>query len=236
MLKRLSELLSGCRWIYHSHTHNRMHPDELWVARLSFSQFGEDLMLDNVFSRNGVVGGFYVEVGAFDPFMYSNTYFFYKKGWRGLLVEPNPTAYKRLCELRPRDTVINTAISSSVGVLPFVVDNACSGVLDESYTFRHKENQEVIEVPCSRLSDILGQYAVGVSIDFLSVDCEGHDLAVLKSNDWSRFRPKVVSAEDHEPRYDGPIHDYMVSQGYVYLCKLGPSFMFREKEFVLKVH
>jgi hypothetical protein len=73
-------------------------------------------MLDNVFSRNGVVGGFYVEVGAFDPFMYSNTYFFYKKGWRGLLVEPNPTAFKRLCELRPRDTVINTAISSSAGV------------------------------------------------------------------------------------------------------------------------
>jgi hypothetical protein len=108
--------------------------------------------------------------------------------------------------------------------------------LDESYTFRHKENQEVIEVPCSPLSDILRHYAVGLPIDFLSVDCEGHDLAVLKSNDWSRFRPKVVIAEDHEPRYDGPIHEYMASQGYVYLCKLGPSVVFREKEFVLKVH
>jgi FkbM family methyltransferase len=153
-----------------------------------------------------------------------------------VLVEPNPTAYKRLCELRARDTVVNTAISSSAGVLPFVVDKACSGVLDDNYAYRNRENKEVIDVPCRPLADVLGQYAADVPIAFLSVDCEGHDLAVLKSNDWSRFRPRVVIAEDHEPRYDGPIHEYMVSQGYVYLCKLGPSVVFREQAFVLKVH
>jgi hypothetical protein len=55
------------------------------------------------------------------------------------------------------------------------------------------------EIPTSPLADVLAAHLPPArSIDFLNVDAEGLDLEVLRSNDWSRFRPKVVLAEDSE--------------------------------------
>ena len=55
-----------------------------------------------------------------------------------------------------------------------------------------------------------GQY-----IDFMSVDVEGHDLSVLESNDWSRFRPKIVVVEDEQTEAESSdIVRFMKSQGY----------------------
>ena len=56
---------------------------------LSYSQQAEDLSIQRYFGEEKM-NGFFVDVGAFDPIKYSNTYLFYKKGWRGINIEPNP--------------------------------------------------------------------------------------------------------------------------------------------------
>ena len=52
--------------------------------RISYSQEGEDLVVDRLL--NGKRNGFYVEVGCHHPYRYSNTFMFYKKGWRGICI------------------------------------------------------------------------------------------------------------------------------------------------------
>ena len=55
-------------------------------------------------------------------------------------------------------------------------------------------------------------------IDYLNVDVEGLDLEVLKSNDWTKYRPIVISVEDIEFDIESPnqseIYTYLKDQGY----------------------
>src|SRR5690348_3121185 len=78
--------------------------------RISYSQEGEDLILDRALRRKE--RGYYVDVGAFHPKKFSNTYFFYKKGWRGINIDATPSSMQAFKRVRPRDTNIETAISN----------------------------------------------------------------------------------------------------------------------------
>jgi len=66
----------------------------------------------------------------------------------------------------------------------------------------------------------------GKIIDFMSIDCEGYDHEVIKSNDWSVFRPKIVLIEDHEGKRDSKTEKTMLSVGYQYRRKLGLTKVF----------
>src|SRR4051794_18853401 len=81
-----------------------------YARRISYSQFGEDLWLADRFADQ--VSGFYVDVGAYDPFNASNTLLLYRKGWRGINVEPDPGALRRFERFRDRDVNLGVAISS----------------------------------------------------------------------------------------------------------------------------
>ena len=236
MINIIKSKLRPYRWLYHMLSKKKMQPEELWSGRFSFSQFGEDLILNNIFTRNNIRNGFYIEVGAYDPFVYSNTYFMYKIGWSGICIEPNPEAFNKLKLKREKDIVLNIAVSNFSGDVPFVVEKACSGILDDNYIFKNNQVKKRLTVPCRPLAKILDEYACNKEINFMSVDCEGHDLVVLESNNWVKYRPQIIIAEDHNPKYSGPIFDYMTSKGYEFICKVGPSIFFRESSFHLKVH
>ena len=60
-------------------------------ALKSYSQEGEDMVLSRIFSDKNK--GFYVDVGAHHPIRFSNTYKFYKLGWHGINIEPNPDSF-----------------------------------------------------------------------------------------------------------------------------------------------
>jgi len=53
----------------------------------SYSQEGEDLILLRIFEKKRI--GFYVDVGSHHPFRFSNTYLFYRLGWRGINIDAN---------------------------------------------------------------------------------------------------------------------------------------------------
>ena len=188
MLKAIKKHLKPYKWLHHMISNKKLHADELWNSRLSFSQFGEDLILDALFEMRGIKSGTYIEVGAFDPIIMSNSYFFYKKGWRGICIEPNPLSFQKICKRRPADINLNVAVSNREGEVSFVCDEAKSGIFDKNYLFT-KLDQKVISVPTVQLVNILENHLDSKQkIAFMSVDCEGHDLEVLNSNDWCRFR------------------------------------------------
>ena len=78
------------------------------IAHISYSQCGEDIILDYLLKHKE--HGTYVDIGANDPRVFSNTYFFYKKGWSGVVVEPNEEKLRLFKFFRRRDTRVQVAI------------------------------------------------------------------------------------------------------------------------------
>lgn len=79
-------------------------------GKRSYAQSGEDVVVDAILSRQKT--GFYVDIGAYHPKVFSNTYLFYKRGWRGICVEPNPEAKILFQVARPRDVFVNVGVMS----------------------------------------------------------------------------------------------------------------------------
>jgi len=76
-----------------------------------YSQCGEDLFLYNTFFKNKQ-NGTYIELGALDGNLYSNTKFFEEQfGWKGILIEPHPNKFELLQKNRPNNYLFNNLIS-----------------------------------------------------------------------------------------------------------------------------
>lgn len=207
-------------------------------AHPSYSQEGEDLLLQRIL--HGVDRGFYVDVGAHHPWRFSNTYLFYQRGWTGINVEPNPDAQSLFAAHRSRDTNINCGIAETAGSLNYYsFDEPALNTFDESIVRDRQANTGYKllgsqRVPVQRLESVLREHVPrGRRIDFLTVDVEGLDLAVLRSNDWENFRPRVVLAEalgsTLEDVLPGDMCGYMRSLNYVVFAKTYNTLFFVER-------
>ena len=79
-------------------------------ALKSYSQEGEDMILMRLFENQKM--GFYVDVGAHHPKRFSNTYFFYKLGWKGINVDAMPGSMTAFNRIRARDINIEKPVSN----------------------------------------------------------------------------------------------------------------------------
>jgi FkbM family methyltransferase len=207
-------------------------------ATLSYSQEGEDIILDNVFE--GKRNGLFVDVGAHHPHRFSNTFFFYKLGWRGINIDAMPGSMDAFRRYRPDDINLEIGVSQTNGRLTYYMFNepALNGFDKELATSRNGLRDyrivETKQIPTRQLSSILDEYLPnGQKIDFLNVDVEGLDLDVLQSNDWSRFRPTIVIAESlpHLPLTqikEDPIYIFMCKNRYRIIAKTMRDMLFQE--------
>jgi FkbM family methyltransferase len=197
-------------------------------VNLAYSQDGEDMILRRLFERQK--SGFYVDVGAHHPRRFSNTCYFYRRGWSGINVDPNPDAIKAFRRDRPSDVNICVGISEFAGELLFhffnepALNTFDADLAAERARLRGYRMLEAIGVPVRRLDDLLEDYLPREQrIDFLSIDVEGMDLSVLRSNDWSRFRPRILLVEAHERAVlaveNDPINRFAVATGYCLIAK-----------------
>ena len=164
----------------------------------SYSQWGEDIIIDNLLGRKKK--GFYVDVGAYDPTRFSNTKRFYLQGWRGINIEPDPIRINKFYNLRPKDVNLNVGAANKNGMLNFFKfdpqtlstfsKKAATDYQKQGYTLT-----ETFKVKVNKLGQILEKECTNRQIDFFTIDTEGSDLEVLKSNNWKRFRPKVICIE-----------------------------------------
>lgn len=164
----------------------------------SYSQWGEDILIDNLLGRKK--GGFYVDVGAYDPTRFSNTKRFYLKGWRGINIEPDPIRINKFYKERPKDINLNVGVANKNGLLDFFkFDPQTLSTFSKSAAADYQKHgytlNETFKVRVSKLGQILGKERKNKQIDFLSIDTEGFDLEVLKSNNWKKFHPKVICIE-----------------------------------------
>jgi FkbM family methyltransferase len=164
---------------------------------ISYAQNGEDVILDRLF--RDVSDGFFIDAGAAHPVMHSVTFHFYRRGWRGISIEPNPSTYEELCAVRPLDLNLNCGLSDREGSLTFY---------ETPLTKSWSTDPEFLvgafgadcgtivsrECPVTTLTRICERH-VDRPIDILKIDVEGQERQTIEGADWSRWRPRIVVVE-----------------------------------------
>ena len=169
----------------------------------SYSQNGEDVVLWR--ALRGVDRGRYIEVGANDPVKFSMSMAFYSLGWNGITVEPDPAFAKLQREQRPRDLVIEAAITTKDRdtAVFHVVEGTGLSTLEDTFAEVHaRSDYDVHEltVTTRRMDSVLHDAGwQGKDIHFMSVDTEGSERDVLESMDFGAWRPWVLVVEATEP-------------------------------------
>ncbi len=169
----------------------------------SYSQNGEDVVLWRALHE--VRDGRYIDVGANHPQIYSVSMGFYNRGWSGITVEPDPAFAEMQRAERPRDVMVEAAITAKDGdtITFHVVDGTGLSTLDPSLAQAHAragfETHEV-EVTTRTIDSILEEANwAGLDIHFMSVDTEGAEKDVLESVDLTVWRPWVLVVEATAP-------------------------------------
>lgn len=188
---------------------------------LSYTQNMEDYHLWQALGGEGP--GFYIDVGGGHPIADNVSFWFYERGWRGIIVEPQAPLADLYRHIRPRDAVITGLVGREEGELDFHVFDRLHGlsttVKQHADTGGAHESYRVERRPVTTLAALCRRLEVQ-RIDFLKVDVEGAEADVLAGNDWTKFRPRVVVCEAIAPLSNEPAWEawepYLLSQGYTF--------------------
>lgn len=202
-----------------------------------YAQNCEDVMLRSLFPAN--YKGFYIDVGAHHPYRISNTFLLFKSGWSGVNIDANPETISLYRKARPNDINLNIGVGLHEETLSYYrfSDPAVNTFVEEAAEkFKNKSWIEYLgttKIQVVTLETILNQHVKPEQvIDVLSVDVEGFDLDVLKSNDWRKFRPKVIVVEAHdfnlEKMNEHPIYQFLHEKGYALKFVMKFSLIFVE--------
>lgn len=168
-----------------------------------YSQGGEDAILHGIFLKklNSGKKGFFVDVGAFHPFLHSNTYRLYLNGWRGINIDANPGSMKLFTKHRPQDMNLEFGIGNNNESATFYilgVKSTMNSFSKDHFKIHGMAEATAKEIPLQMrsLESVLDEYSHSFEeIDLLNIDAEGWDFEVLRSNNWKKYRPGVVVVE-----------------------------------------
>lgn len=204
------------------------------MGRESYSQFGEDIIINRFFRRNEP--GFFVDVGCFHPLKFNNTWMLYKKGWRGINIDIDPEKIEIFEIRRPEDLNVAIAIANFDGLAPCFSSTKYSLTTTLSPDFAKDHGSSYIgDVKVAKLNDIIeASRWKGVQIDLLSIDVEGMDLDVLKSLDFEIYNPKLIVVEVPGATLDeienAEVYRLLLSRGYRMIAWCGLSLLMTNRE------
>jgi FkbM family methyltransferase len=195
---------------------------------ISYSRNFEDVILQRVFAD--VESGCYVDIGASHPVLDSNTYALYRKGWRGICVEP--LGYVDLWnDERIEDIFVNAAAGAAAGETRFHVYrdtpqiSTASSATAAAWREDGRKPDQTVRVPVLSLTDLLDEHLDGRPIHLLSIDVEGMEKDVLAGLDLHRYRPWIVVIEATRPGTPEPGHEswepLLLAAGYTMVYRDG---------------
>ncbi|EKU99904.1 hypothetical protein Lepto7375DRAFT_1990 [Leptolyngbya sp. PCC 7375] len=210
----------------------------LGYEQIIYSQFGEDLFLRDYFKDK--LNGFYVDIGAYHPRQFSNTYFLYRyRGWAGINIEANLNCVTLFNQVRKRDVNIHAVVSDHETSVQYHAwginsENSMNAAQINALTKRFGKAPEILELVAQPLSKLLNDHCPDhKTIDFLNIDVEGNDLAVLKSNNWNLYKPQIIAVEQFgntiEQISKTDLYQYLIDKGYQNVAWYKPTLIFERK-------
>ena len=205
---------------------------------ITCSAFGEDCVALGWLADAGVEPNDvrYLDVGASDPVVLSNTIVMYQRGAKGVLVEPDSSMAKKLRSRRPRDTVINAAVAFDERRAATLIRLRPSAF----NTFSEAQAERVVaasagwsaklsivgrtKVKLIPINEIIERHLDGVAPHFLSIDAESVDFEILQSLDFARFKPWIICIE--KSRSMAELDALLGANGYRRICETPHNGMF----------
>ncbi|MEP4147179.1 MAG: FkbM family methyltransferase [Halioglobus sp.] len=211
-------------------------------AQKSYSLYGEDLVLKELFSEKEE--GVYFDIGAFHAKWISNTYLLDKRGWRGVAIDVDS---KKLFSFRSREKCcicVGAVVPSDfpndrVIIYKFRRSSSEYDTIHRptalDYAIRYGLEFDEYEVPAMRIDTLLNEYMqlFGRPIDYLNIDIEGADEDVLVSFDPRIFGIRVISFENNTD-YPGSlkIRSHLKANGFQHYSTLGGTHIYVLDEII----
>ena len=204
----------------------------------SFSQYGEDaVMLHFLYLNPRIRNGFYVDVGAYDPVQYSNTWHLYKRGWRGINIDVVADRIEKFKAARPEDKNVLAAVGDTEGELEvFEHPQWATMTTVDTVTAANTQSRPVGKLVSRRLENILAEYGVD-HIDYMNIDVEGFEMKVLSSFDPKKYGVSLFTVElltqNINDILNSDLYRYMTDRGYVFCAWTGWTLFFRSPSLAL---
>ena len=211
-------------------------------GRTSYSQSGEDAIVQFIFNELGIINPTYLDIGAHHPYTINNTASLYLSGSCGINVEPNPELYKLFLKERKRDINLNLGVSSKIEELDYYsmsdpgLNTFSKGA---AKYFAEKHGHKILDITrktTTTIDSIIQSHCNGIFPDFLSLDVEGLDLSLLKSIDYDKSSPIVICVETSTHSITGhgkkiePIINFLLSKNYILYADTNINSIFVKKE------
>lgn len=199
--------------------HTQSEGIQQWQS-LSRSQLGQDLwVLEQLEWKQG---GFFVEFGATDGVLLSNSWLLEKHfGWKGICAEPNPKFFEKL-QINRSCTLSSACVYRTSGEqLSFILADVFGGLEDRARDDHHASKRDayaaagnLIKVTTISLFDLLRQNGAPAIIDYLSIDTEGSELDILEGFDWNSYQIRCVTVEHNYSSQREGIRRLLEAEGY----------------------
>jgi len=207
-----------------------------------FGQYAEDTLVRKHFNPRREAG-VCLDLGAYHPFRFNNTAYFWMCGWRCVNVDANPATIKLFNKYRSNDVNIHSAIVTQAEIasgkreidllLPKKLDRHGISALGTGIPSQAPTDHQSIKVPCRSVSQILEDYDLS-GVSYINIDIEGYDETVLLDIDLNRYRPKVITieqfAEDVLGVADGIVARYMREHAYIFHSRAGYSSVYVKRD------
>lgn len=184
----------------------------------SQSQLGQDLLaLSQVDFKTA---GYFVEFGATNGIILSNTYLLEKKfGWKGILAEPARQWHDDLAQNRSAHISHDCVWKESNKEISFneTPTGEFSTIDEFSASDMHANSRKqgkIYDVKTISLKDLLDQYNAPKTIDYLSIDTEGSEFEILNSFDFNEYKFRVITCEHNYSPYREKIHSLLTKNKY----------------------
>jgi FkbM family methyltransferase len=202
---------------------------------MSISQLGQDINVLKFYKYKH--NGFFIEIGASDGIILSNTYLLEKEyNWKGICVEPIPSNFEKLVKNRPQSICSSNAVYNTSGkIVEFDIANTfdlLSGISSEidCHKARVAANKTTITVETITLLDLLDKCGAPKHIEYMSLDTEGSEYEILRVFDFSKYTFGLIDVEHNfiEPKRS-QIRALLTAHGYKYIGENNWDDMYKHK-------
>ncbi len=180
----------------------------------NFSQNSEQDIILKYFEGQKL--GTYLDIGAYDPEVFSNTRALYELGWRGVLVEPAEMNYNVLKNYFKEDKatqIIQTCVGQYDGEVDFLDSGGDAiGTIVPSHAEKwakgYGTNYTKVKSRIVTVETLLKE-TLYKKFDFVNIDVEDHDFQVLSQFNLNEIGCKLVCVEfngKEKEKYHGYFH------------------------------
>ena len=187
---------------------------------MSYSQIGQDVFVLNYYKNKS--DGFFVDIGAGDGILFSNTFILEKNNWKGICIEPLPVQFDSLLKNRSA-TCINAVVYKPTddNRVSFTInpDYVLSGIT--SHVPRSNNNVINVSLPTKTLTQILDENSAPKFIDYISIDTEGSEYIILQTIDFTKYKFGLIDVEhNYENEKRANIKHLLESNGYKHIKEI----------------